>query len=238
MPELHVSDLAVRFPGLERPALDIPALDLPAGAHVALTGPSGSGKTTFINLLTGLDRAPAGRIVWGDTDIGRLGEGARDCWRAAHVGLVMQDFHLFPGLSALENVLLPQRLAAFRLAPALRDEANRLLARVGIARTGQKVETLSRGQMQRVAVARALVARPHILVADEPTASLDADAGAAVAELLVALAGEVGATLIVATHDARLIADMAQVLRLEAGRLVPADTRPAALAHAAVDPAA
>lgn len=239
MPELHVRDLAVRFPGLERPALDIPALHLPAGAHVALTGPSGSGKTTLINLLTGLDRAPTGgRIVWGDTDIGRLGEGARDRWRAAHVGLVMQDFHLFPGLSALENVLLPQRLAAFRLAPALRDEANRLLARVGIARTGQKVETLSRGQMQRVAVARALVARPHILVADEPTASLDADAGAAVAELLVALAGEVGATLLVATHDARLIAGMAQVLRLDAGRLVPADTRPAASAHAAVDPAA
>lgn len=226
MPALHVSDLVVRFPGLERPALDIPALDLPAGAHVALTGPSGSGKTTFINLLTGLDRAPAGRIVWGGTDIGRLGEGARDRWRAAHVGLVMQDFHLFPGLSALENVLLPQRLAAFRLAPALREEASRLLARVGIARPGQKVETLSRGQMQRVAVARALVARPPIVVADEPTASLDADAGAAVAELLVALACEVGVTLIVATHDARLIAGMAQVLRLEAGRLTHAASVP------------
>lgn len=238
MPELHVSDLVVRFPGLERPALDIPTLQLPAGAHVALTGPSGSGKTTLINILTGLDRAPAGRVIWGDTDIGRLGEGARDRWRAGHVGLVMQDFHLFPGLSALENVLLPQRLATFRLAPGRRAEAHRLLARVGIERPAQKVETLSRGQMQRVAVARALVARPHILVADEPTASLDADAGAAVAELLVALAREVGATLIVATHDARLIAGMAQVLCLEAGRLVPADTRPAAPAHAAVDPAA
>lgn len=240
MPELRVSDLVVRFPGLERPALDIPTLQLPAGAHVALTGPSGSGKTTLINILTGLDRAPAGRVIWGDTDIGRLGEGARDRWRAGHVGLVMQDFHLFPGLSALENVLLPQRLTTFRLAPGRRAEAHRLLARVGIERPGQKVETLSRGQMQRVAVARALVARPPIVVADEPTASLDADAGAAVAELLAALAREVGATLIVATHDARLIADMAQVLRLEAGRLVPAGANPAAPAptHAVVDPAA
>ncbi|WP_371348336.1 ABC transporter ATP-binding protein [Ancylobacter sp. IITR112] len=236
MPGLILRDLVVRFPGLERPALDIPALDLHAGSHVALTGPSGSGKTTLINIITGLDRAPAGRVMWGDTDIARLGEGARDRWRAAHVGLVMQEFHLFPGLSALENVLLPQRLTRFRLAPSVREEALRLLARVGIERPGQRIETLSRGQMQRVAVARALVARPRILVADEPTASLDAEAGAAVAELLAALACEVGATLIVASHDVGLIATMARVLRLEGGRLVPVASAPVGVAPAGASP--
>ncbi|GLK73267.1 ATP-binding cassette domain-containing protein [Ancylobacter dichloromethanicus] len=239
MPGLDIRDLVVGFPGLERPALDIPELVIPSGAHVALTGPSGSGKTTFINIVTGLERAPTGRVAWGGTDIAGLGEGARDRWRAADVGLVMQEFHLFPGLSALENVLLPQRLATFRLPPSLRAEANRLLARVGIGRPGQKVETLSRGQMQRVAVARALVARPGIIVADEPTASLDADAGAAVAELLAALAREVGATLLVATHDDRLIAGMERLLRLESGRLMPvASAAPSMPVPAAADPAA
>lgn len=228
MPELRIADLLVRFPGLERPALDIPALSVPAGARVALTGPSGSGKTTLVNIVTGLERAPAGRVLWDGTDISRLGEGARDRWRAGHVGLVMQDFHLIPGLSAFENVVLPQRLARLRLPPAVREEAARLLARVGIPRPGQKVETLSRGQMQRVAVARALIARPGIIIADEPTASLDADAGAAVADLLADLAREAGATLLVATHDGRLIAAMDRVLRLEGGRLAPAPASPAA----------
>lgn len=227
MPALAMEDLVVRFPGLDRPALDIPRLVIPAGAHVALTGPSGCGKTTFVNVVTGLERAPAGRVAWGGTDIARLGEGARDRWRAAHVGLVMQEFHLFPGLSAFENVVLPQRLARLRLKPEVRAEAERLLARVGIARPGQKVETLSRGQMQRVAVARALVARPGIIVADEPTASLDADSGAVVADLLAALAREVGATLLVATHDARLIAGAERMLRLEGGQMAPPGPTPA-----------
>ncbi|HEY9214491.1 MAG TPA: ATP-binding cassette domain-containing protein, partial [Ancylobacter sp.] len=183
------------------------------------TGPSGSGKTTLLNILTGLERAGVGSVVWQETDIAQLNEGPRDKWRAANVGLVMQEFHLFPGLSAFENVLLPQRLAHFRLPAGVKDEAARLLARVGISNTRQSVETMSRGQMQRVAVARALVARPGIIVADEPTASLDQEAGAAVAELLVELTIEANATLIVASHDARLIDRLGRVLRLEAGRL-------------------
>lgn len=219
MPTLTVRDLEVRFPGLERPALAIPRLDLNAGERVVLTGPSGSGKTTLLNILTGLERAGVGSVVWQETDIAQLNEGPRDKWRAANVGLVMQEFHLFPGLSAFENVLLPQRLAHFRLAPGVKAEAARLLARVGISRTKQPIETMSRGQMQRVAVARALVARPGIILADEPTASLDQEAGAAVAELLVELTIEANATLIVASHDARLIDRLGRVLRLEAGRL-------------------
>ncbi|QIB35735.1 ABC transporter ATP-binding protein [Ancylobacter pratisalsi] len=219
MSDLLLRDVVVRFPGLESPALAIPALDLPAGAQVALTGPSGCGKTTLINVLTGLERVSHGRVAWNGTDLATLGEGERDRWRAANVGLVMQDFHLFPGLSALENVLLPQRLARFRLPAGVRDEAVRLLGRVGITRLEQPIETMSRGQMQRVAVARALVARPGIIVADEPTASLDGASGAAVAELLTGLAGEAGATLIVASHDPRLVERLGHTLRLDGGRL-------------------
>ncbi|MBS7540092.1 ABC transporter ATP-binding protein [Ancylobacter lacus] len=221
MPRLAIRDLVVSYPGLGRPALAVPRLDLAAGEHVLLTGASGAGKTTFLNIVTGLEPVAAGRVRWDEIDLAALGEGGRDRWRAAHVGLVMQEFHLFPGLSALDNVLLPARLARFRLPAALSGEAERLLARVGITRAGQKVETLSRGQMQRVAVARALLARPGILIADEPTASLDAESGAAVAGLLAELAAETGATLIIASHDPLFArANLNRRLHLDAGRLV------------------
>lgn len=214
---LALRDIEVRFPGLDRPALSIPALDLAAGAQVALTGPSGSGKTTFLNLVTGLERPGAGAVLWNDVDLTKLSGGGRDRWRAGNVGLVMQDFHLFPGLSARDNVLLPQRLAHFRLPPGALSEAARLLNRVGIERHDQRIETLSRGQMQRVAVARALAAHPRIIVADEPTASLDEASGSAVSDLLLELAREAGATLIVATHDPRLVGRLGRTLRLESG---------------------
>ncbi|MDI6027764.1 ABC transporter ATP-binding protein [Corticibacterium sp. UT-5YL-CI-8] len=220
MLDLAIDGLEVRFRGLSEPALAIPSLRLAAGERVAVTGPSGSGKTTLINILTGLDRTPTGRVVWKNTDLTALSEGARDRWRARNIGLVMQDFHLFAGLSALDNVLLPQRLSRFRLADAVREEALRLLSRVGIVRPRQPVETMSRGQMQRVAVARALVAKPGLLVADEPTASLDAESGGAVADLLLELTREAGSTLIVASHDARMTDRLDRVLRLESGRLV------------------
>lgn len=225
MADLAVRGLEVRYPGLDQPALSIPELDLKGGVRIALTGPSGSGKTTFLNLLTGLDRIRRGSVAWDDVELSALGEGARDRWRARTVGLVMQEFHLFPGLSALDNVLLPQRLAR-RRAPAdspadLGETGRALLARVGIARLDQPVETMSRGQMQRVAVARALAGRPDVLIADEPTASLDAESGATVAALLVELAADAGATLIAATHDPRLIARLdGGALRLADGRLV------------------
>jgi putative ABC transport system ATP-binding protein len=217
---LAVSGLEVRFPGLAMPALDVPVLEWPAGTRVAVTGPSGSGKTTLINVLTGLERIRQGRVEWQGTDLATLSERRRDRWRADNIGLVMQDFHLFPGLSALENVLLPQRLSHVTLPAGIHDNALRLLKRVGIERLDQSIETMSRGQMQRVAVARALVGKPGLLVADEPTASLDVDAGAAVADLLLELTGEVGSTLIVASHDHRLVDRLDRVLRLEGGRIV------------------
>jgi len=215
---LQLQSLVVSFKGLSSPALAIEQLAIPAGARVAVTGPSGSGKSTFVNLITGLERPTGGRIVCGDTEIGTLSESGRDRWRGENVGLIMQDFHLFPGMSALDNILLPARLArAMSLERMTRAHA--LLERVALARPEQRVETMSRGEMQRVAVARALLRTPGIIVADEPTASLDAGSGAAVGGLLLELAAEEGSTLIVISHDARLTERLDRRITLDAGRI-------------------
>lgn len=218
MPSLSLTGIQVRFPGLETPGLSVDTLEIPAGAHVALTGPSGSGKSTLVNVITGLIRPTTGRVSWDGTDIAALSEGARDRWRGANIGLVMQDFHLFPGLSAQENVLLPARLARAAGAQTVRRAVD-LLAQVGLSRPDQPVQTMSRGEMQRVAVARALLRAPGVIVADEPTASLDPVNGTAIGALLQDLAAASGATLIVVTHDLRLIAPFARRIRLADGAI-------------------
>ena len=226
MLRLEIEGVAVRFPDLAAPALDLPRFAVAAGESVAVTGPSGAGKSTFINVITGLERPTEGAVRWNGTDIAGLGEAARDRWRAANVGLVMQDFHLFPGLSAVENVLLPARFRHFRLPDGLAERAAALLSAVGLDAGDRGIHTFSRGEMQRVAIARALLPRPGVIVADEPTASLDAESGEAVGALLSEIAAKDGATLIIATHDPRLIERMSQVIELAAGRL--ADDRLAA----------
>ncbi|MDS9469521.1 ATP-binding cassette domain-containing protein [Paracoccus sp. MBLB3053] len=219
MPDLCISGVEMRFSGLDGPALDIPALSIPAGSMLAVTGPSGSGKTTFVNLITGLEKPSTGQIRWGETDIAALREGARDRWRGRNVGMVMQEFHLFPGLSALDNILLPARLARV-VDGGLTARAHGLLARVGLPRPDQKVDTMSRGEMQRVAVARAVLREPGIIVADEPTASLDAENGVAIADLLIELASAQGATLIAVSHDPTLIGRLPRRLSLARGTIV------------------
>lgn len=216
---LALSGVSISFPGLAQPVLSIDELVVPAGGRLAVTGASGSGKSTFVNLVSGLERPDSGAICWQETDITTLTESRRDRWRAANVGLVMQDFHLFPGLAAIDNVLLPARLARAATAE-VKARAHELLARVGLTRPRQSVETMSRGEMQRVAVARALLRRPGVIIADEPTASLDAEAGAEVGRLLLELADQEGATLIVISHDERLTERLDRRIRLAAGRVV------------------
>lgn len=216
---LVVEDVAVRYADLAQPALDLPWLELAGGTSLAVTGPSGAGKSTFINVVTGLERPSFGRVLWNGTDVATLSEAARDRWRAVSIGLVMQDFHLFPGLSAIENVLLPARFRHFRLPADLRARAEGLLAQVGLDAGSRRIETFSRGEMQRVAIARALLLRPGAIVADEPTASLDSDSAAAVADLLVSLACAEGATLVVVTHDRALSARLDRRIGFAAGRL-------------------
>jgi putative ABC transport system ATP-binding protein len=215
---LAISGLTMRFPGLDAPVLSIDQLRLPAGGHLAITGASGSGESTLINAITGLETVTSGSVSWGGTDITTLTASKRDAFRAAHVGLVMQDFHLFPGLSAFENVVLPVRLSR-RLKPAERERALHLLDATGIARPDQSIETLSRGEMQRVAVARALLSKPGVIVADEPTASLDRRTGSDVAELIVRLARNEGTTLIVVTHDPTLMERLDRRVGLDGGRI-------------------
>ncbi|KQU51128.1 ABC transporter [Bosea sp. Leaf344] len=219
MPALEIEGLEVRFPGLDAAALSIARLHLPKGASLAVTGGSGSGKSTLVNVLAGLAPITRGRLSWGGTDLARLSALQRDRFRARSIGLVLQEFHLFPGLSAFDNVVLPIRLSR-RLSGEEAERARSLLDIARIARPRQAVETMSRGEMQRVAVARALLGRPQIVLADEPTASLDRSAGRDVAQMLLGLAEECGATLIVVTHDAALAERLGRQIRLDAGRVL------------------
>ncbi len=219
MLSLKIDDLAVSFPGLSAPVLVLDGLEIAAGSRVALTGGSGSGKSTLINIIAGLERVQAGRVVWGEENIADLPEGRRDRWRAANIGLVMQEFHLFPGLSALDNILLPARLSRAVNADLMK-RAESLFATVGLKRPGQHVETMSRGEMQRVAIARALLRSPGVIIADEPTASLDLESGEAVGDLLLSVAASTGSTLIVASHDQHLIGRLDRRLTLSGGRIV------------------
>ena len=219
MLSLRAEQVTKSFPGLAEPVLRLDSLAISPGERIAVTGGSGSGKSTFINVAIGLERVTSGTVSWDGKDITRFSETARDRWRAGNVGLVMQDFHLFPGLSALENVLLPSRLARV-LDAGLMKRAHELLEAVALSRRDQKIETMSRGEMQRVAIARALLRRPGLIVADEPTASLDAEAGDAVGRLLLDMAAEAGSTMIVVSHDTRLIDRLDRRIVLRAGCVV------------------
>lgn len=204
--------------------LDIPTLRIAVGDRLGVSGPSGSGKTSLLHVLTGIERPTAGRIAWGGVDLTSLGEGARDAWRRRNVGLVFQDFHLAPELTALENVLLPFRFDHWRLGGAQRERAHDLLASAGLTEPRRRAGLLSRGEQQRVAIARALVRKPRILAADEPTASLDAENGARIADLLLEAARRSGATLLVVTHDAALLGRLGSTIRIAGGALQEAAT--------------
>ncbi|KAA3511120.1 ABC transporter ATP-binding protein [Agrobacterium rosae] len=219
MLSLTISGLTVSYPGLAAPVLSIGELKVAAGEMMAISGASGSGKSTFVNVITGLERIQEGTVTWGDQNIAGLTETRRDRWRGENVGLVMQEFHLLPGLSAIENVLLPVRLSR----AMCRDYGKRaadLLEKTGLGRPDQNINTMSRGEMQRVAIARALLRKPGVIVADEPTASLDPGNGETIGRLLVDLARADGTTLIVITHDRLLAQRLDRRLELANGRIL------------------
>jgi len=216
-PGLEVRDLVIAYPGVG-PVLTVPGLSLPGGSATAIEGASGAGKSSLLHALAGIERPIQGSIRWGADDLWNLANPARDRWRQ-RLGLVFQDMHLLDGLSALDNVLLPLLFDHVRAPAALRHRAATLLDSLGVAVLDRRVTVMSRGERQRVALARALLRNPGVLLADEPTASLDATAAARVGELLLQAATEVGATLLVATHDSVLLARLPSRLRLHAGRL-------------------
>lgn len=188
-----------------------------AGTALAITGSSGSGKSTLLGLLAGLDVPSSGSVSLAGHDLFSLDEDGRARLRASHVGFVFQSFQLLPNLTALENVMLPLELAG---KPA-RGVAQAMLERVGLAqRLHHYPRTLSGGEQQRVSLARAFVVRPALLFADEPTGSLDAATGERVIDLMFELHRELGATLVLVTHDAGLAGRCERQLVLAAGRLV------------------
>lgn len=197
-------------------------IDVARGEMVAIVGASGVGKSTLLHVLGGLDRPDAGSISIGDIQLGALSDAEVVSFRNRSVGFVFQFHHLLPEFSAVENVEMPLRIARMPLAEA-RPRAEELLRRVGLGeRTTHRPGMLSGGEQQRVAVARALVMKPALLLADEPTGDLDEKTADSLHRLLREVHADIGLTSIIATHNPQLAAACDRVLRLESGRLTPA----------------
>ncbi len=191
---------------------------LEAGQTAAIVGASGSGKSTLLGILAGLDTPTAGSVHLAGQDLFALDEDQRAALRARHVGFVFQSFQLLPNLSALENVMLPMELLGM---PNARVQATAMLQRVGLGeRLQHRPKVLSGGEQQRVALARAFVVQPELLLADEPTGSLDHATGQAIMDLMFALNREQGTTLVLVTHDRQLAARCERCLSIDAGRLL------------------
>ena len=195
-------------------------VEVRAGRLTVVRGPSGSGKTTLLNLLGGLDRPTSGRVLLGDDVLSELSEAELAAARRDRIGYVFQNFGLIPVLSAAENVEVPLRLR--RMERGQRDERVAVvLELVGLTRhAGQRPGELSGGQQQRVGVARALVARPEVLIADEPTGQLDSETAERIMDLILEVTRIRGTATVVATHDPLLISRADEVLELRDGRVV------------------
>ena len=194
------------------------SFDLRERESVAVVGASGSGKSTLLSIVAGLDVPTSGQVRLAGTELFALDEDARAAVRSRQLGFVFQSFQLLANLNALENVMLPLELLGRTDA---RARATEMLGRVGLAsRLGHYPKVLSGGEQQRVALARAFVVQPAVLLADEPTGSLDFATGAKVMELMFDMNREAGTTLVLVTHDSGIAARCQRQLGIEAGRLV------------------
>ncbi|MDZ4767903.1 MAG: ABC transporter ATP-binding protein [Chloroflexota bacterium] len=222
---LHIDALTHTYTasGLEaRTVLQIDTWTVERGAQVLLRGVSGSGKTTLFNIIAGLLRPTHGMITLDGRALYSMGESARDRFRAARIGYIFQTHHLMPGFTVLENLLMPMQFAGVIPAHQRNERARSLLDHVGLsAHLHHRPNQLSTGQRLRVAVARALVNRPAMLLADEPTAALDPDNADRVMTFLQESCRDSDAALIVASHDPALAARFPTRLDLRAGRLSP-----------------
>ncbi|MBU3055382.1 ABC transporter ATP-binding protein [Pseudomonas indica] len=210
-PLIELHELGFAWPGQDE-LLDIPAFRLEAGETLFLKGPSGSGKTTLLSLLGGVQKPGRGSIRLLGTDLGALSASARDHFRVDHTGYIFQQFNLLPFLSVRENVELPCHFSRLRAQRARQRHgsvdkaAASLLAHLGLKEEllTRRADSLSIGQQQRVAAARALIGQPELVIADEPTSALDADAREAFLRLLFAECREAGASLLFVSHDQSL----------------------------------
>jgi ABC-type lipoprotein export system ATPase subunit len=205
-----------------REILALDSMSLAPGESLGVSGPSGAGKTTLLFALAGLLPRTTGRISWGGTDIVALRPSARRRFRASHIGLVFQDFLLFDELGPAENAAIFAQFMPRHRRSAIRERAAALLGRMAVPLDRARVGLLSGGERQRVAIARALAHDPAVLLADEPTASLHSEAAELVIGDLIANVRDGGRTLVVATHDDRLLARLDRVVHLRGGVLAAA----------------
>ena len=210
-------------PGAPVVALDDVSVGFEAGEFAAVTGESGSGKSTLLSLLGALEQPTRGSVRFRDETLGTAGAGRLTEFRRDHVGFVFQDFRLVQHLSALDNVLLP---LLFSGHPERRELARERLEKLNLGkRLRHRPRSLSRGEMQRIALVRALVNRPDVLLADEPTANLDRRNSEVIWDLLRELHREEGLTIVVATHNPELVGDAGHVIRLQDGSVVSDEKR-------------
>lgn len=219
---LSVVDVTKRYPGQERDAVSSVSFVAAAGEFVALMGPSGCGKSTLLHLCGAMDRPDRGQIWLGDLDLGALSDDALTLVRRRRLGFVFQFFNLLPTLTLAENIALPLLLDGQRPSDADR-KARALGDRVGLAsRLHAYPAEVSGGEMQRAAIARAVIHEPAVLIADEPTGNLDSGNGARVLELLQQLHASSGMTILLATHAPEIAAAANRVLRMRDGIFEPA----------------
>ncbi len=217
--------------GRTRVVLDSVDLDIHEGEFFVILGKSGSGKSTLLNLISGIDKADSGSILIGGTNVTTLDERQLTLFRRDHIGIVFQFFNLIPTLTVLENITLPLELRGEAKASAAK-RGHALLERVGLdGRAAAFPDRLSGGEQQRIAIARALVHEPAIILADEPTGNLDEDTGESITQLLLELTRSAGRTLVMATHNPEIVPLADRVCRIHEGKLEITSGRVAVLQH-------
>lgn len=216
---LEITGLEVKAPS-GRMLLSVPALSLAPGVCLGVRGPSGAGKSTFLFSIAGLADRASGTVRWGDTDIMALSSEARARFRRHHMGMVFQDFLLFEELSAVANAALAGAYSSRARQSAILSQAQSGLDRLGISQGARTVESFSGGERQRVAIARALAADPEIILADEPTASLDRNTADRLIEDLISLVRAEGKTLVAVSHDPAVYSRMDRIIEIVDGQIV------------------
>lgn len=219
---IDADDIRFRWPGQRSFELHVPQFSVASGSRVMLLGPSGSGKSTLLSLICGVLKPDSGTLKVLDQDLGVLSSHARDRFRAEHIGVIFQQFNLLPYGTILDNIALPLSFATKRRARAeqaggIAAEASRLLTALDLADlpTDRRASDLSIGQQQRVAVARALIGAPELVIADEPTSALDQKTQVRFIDLLVEQLKATSATLVMVTHDERLAGQFDAVIQLD-----------------------
>ena len=222
---LSLHNVTVKVPGLSSPILSIPHFYLQSSQQIALMGPSGCGKSTFLNIICGLLKPSSGNILWKNQDLTMLSTAQCDHWRFQNIGIIMQDFYLTNGLTALDNVLLPSAFRNWHIKASLQQRAKYLLQQLKMPHFDTDVEHLSRGEKQRVAIARTLLHQPKIVIADEPTGNLDPETSWGIMRIFEEINAR-GTTVLMATHSKEIVNTIKKrVIAIEDGLIVRDEAR-------------